>query len=345
MLFFFLLFHAVLYVGMQGWIAWGWMHIRSAPSAKELPPLSVIIAAHNEEGKIRTTLETILQQSYPVFEVWVVLDRCSDHTLDEVQALQRSYSHLFYIEITDIPQGWTGKKYALNKGIAHARYDYFAFTDADCKVERAWLESIGHQFAFGAEIVLGLGLMKRESGLLNLFIRYETFYTAFQYIGMANNGFPYMGVGRNIAYTRKKYQDTDGFSSIQAGLSGDDDLLVNRHAQKITTQTMTRPQSRTYSEAKRNIKEWYIQKRRHISASHQYSRQSKIGLGLFHFSSMFFYLGMFFQVIVGEPQSMAPTFFIFLAKIITGWAIFTYINRLYIFERGLLLFYPLLDLQ
>src|SRR3546814_6078167 len=78
--------------------------------------------------------------------------------------------------------------------------------------------------------------MKR-GGLLNAFIRYETFYTALNYLSFALSGMPYMGVGRNLSYKRSLFFRHKGFASHLHLRSGDDDLFVNRAASKENTRS------------------------------------------------------------------------------------------------------------
>jgi len=52
----------------------------SPDSGSALPPVSVLIAAHNEADRLRRYLPSVLSQEYPVFEVIVALDRCTDES-------------------------------------------------------------------------------------------------------------------------------------------------------------------------------------------------------------------------------------------------------------------------
>ena len=57
----------------------------------KLPPLSVIIAARDEEENLKVFLPRILNQDYPEFELIVALDRCVDDSIKVVQDLQMHF--------------------------------------------------------------------------------------------------------------------------------------------------------------------------------------------------------------------------------------------------------------
>jgi len=134
------------------------------------------------------------------------------------------------------------------------------------------------------EVVLGYGKYIKEKGILNSIVRYETVMTALQYFSYALMGMPYMGVGRNLAYKKSLFLKHKGFISHYNIASGDDDLFINKAAKKGNTQIETDPESFTLSEAKKTFREWWIQKRRHLTAGRYYKFQHKLLLGLYSFS-------------------------------------------------------------
>jgi cellulose synthase/poly-beta-1,6-N-acetylglucosamine synthase-like glycosyltransferase/peptidoglycan/xylan/chitin deacetylase (PgdA/CDA1 family)/spore germination protein YaaH len=90
------------------------------------PPVSVIIAAYNEEKVIERTVDSILQNGYPNMEIVVVDDGSKDGTLE---VLRRGFANQPAVTILTQPNG--GKSAALNNGILHAKYDILIAVDAD----------------------------------------------------------------------------------------------------------------------------------------------------------------------------------------------------------------------
>jgi cellulose synthase/poly-beta-1,6-N-acetylglucosamine synthase-like glycosyltransferase len=257
------------------------------------PGISIVIAAKDEAHNLDGLLQALLNQDFVgKYEIILVLDRCEDDSA-LISARYAEISPLIHrIEIKETPEGWTGKKWALEKGIAAAQFDRIALTDADCIPESGWLQGISDQLDQGNELVLGVGLYRRTSGILNAFVRFETHLTAMQYTGFARLGMPYMGVGRNMAYTRGFFQRAGGFSAIAHRLSGDDDLLVNHFARADKTATLTASGTRTFSTAPPTFKAWWRQKIRHLSAGTGYRLATQFILSLLPALQAIFYLSL-----------------------------------------------------
>jgi cellulose synthase/poly-beta-1,6-N-acetylglucosamine synthase-like glycosyltransferase len=98
----------------------------------EIPALSVIVPARDEEGGIRACLESLLAQDHPRLEIIAVDDRSEDGTgriMDEIA--RESDGRLQVIHVADLPDGWLGKCHALHLGARRATGDLILFTDGD----------------------------------------------------------------------------------------------------------------------------------------------------------------------------------------------------------------------
>lgn len=335
----FLVLFGSIYLIFQALLAFAWLRIsRDNTSVGEPRPVSVIIAARNEYVNLKKFLPSILTQNYPHYEILVVLDRSRDQSQDLLEQWQKEYSHLRVIVQDSLPKDWQGKKWALTQGVKAARNEYLVFTDADCKVGKEWLMEISKQFSPDNEVVLGIGAYLKYPGLLNAFIRYETSYTAFQYIGAAWWKLPYMAVGRNLAYTKKFWEKAEGWERVKERLSGDDDLLINAFAR--TVKVMTSRESYTWSEPKHKFIEWIKQKWRHISASEQYSSKSLLFLGIFHISHLCFYT--FFLLSLQAIPEDTLTWNIFIIRTGISWLVMLSIYKKLPHFR-LMYWYPIWD--
>jgi len=352
------------YCAVLGLLVWQWQRKRSAGNAggnaREEASLaaapiafSIIVAARNEAVALRRLLPAILAQEWAAYEIVLALDRCTDDSLAVAQAFQANYpERVRIVEIDALPDGWTGKKNALNRAIAAASHAWLVFTDADCLVPPTWLpevaaaiadsDRVGDSPADGTELVLGLGMYTRYAGLLNALVRFETVWAALQYVAFARLGLPYMGVGRNLAYTRTLYARAGGFGAHRGRLSGDDDLLVNHAATASNTVVMLAPASVTYSEPKRTWREWLHQKRRHLSASTAYSLRTKIALAVFHGLFMAS-LGGIFCTIAIFPVTFLPMVALYTCRTVISGILFGTVARK-VREKELTLLFPLLEL-
>ena len=270
------------------------------PLNPQTPGVSVIICAHNEADNLQNYLTHILEQDYPLFEVIVINDGSIDDTPHILEHYHRLYPQL---HITFVPTGAriiSSKKLGLTLGVKAAKYDYLLFTDADCTpANKTWIREIMMRYDENTDIVLAYGAYFKEKSLLNRLIQYDTFFHALQFLGMAEAGKPYMGVGRNLSYKKELFIKNNGFSNTLHLCSGDDDLFVNKVANKHNTRIVATPQSITYSIPKNSWSDWLHQKRRHLHVSPYYNTKSKLQIGIEPLTRGAFYLLLILSLCLG----------------------------------------------
>lgn len=255
---------------------------KGKPSADDLPPVSVIIAARNEADNLYNHLPILLEQDYPNYEVIVVVNQSVDESKHILMAYQQHYPHLRLTIIESNKHLRPGKKLSLSIGIKAARHEHLLFTDADCKpVNKSWLKSMASHFTTQHQIVLGYAPYNKTKGLLNFLIRLDTLHIGINYLSFALSRLPYMGVGRNMAYTKTAYEKADGFKSHYALPSGDDDLFIQSAAKKKNYTINIDPESYMYSPAEETWESWLRQKARHYTTSSRYNVIKKTLLGIY----------------------------------------------------------------
>ncbi|HTE38827.1 MAG TPA: glycosyltransferase, partial [Reyranella sp.] len=110
-----------------------------AASPEQWPAVVAVVPARNEADVIAQSVRSLLGQDYPgPFRIVVVDDGSSDGTAAAaLQAPTASTSGpaLDVVSGAELPSGWTGKLWALEQGVRHAKadgaIDYFLLTDAD----------------------------------------------------------------------------------------------------------------------------------------------------------------------------------------------------------------------
>lgn len=99
------------------------------------PTLTVVVPARDEAEKIAATLDALMAADYPGVQVLVVDDRSTDGTGAIMDAYVERYAtqpgRLRAIHITELPEGWLGKTFALMVATENSSSDYLLFTDAD----------------------------------------------------------------------------------------------------------------------------------------------------------------------------------------------------------------------
>ncbi|WP_397361982.1 glycosyltransferase [Olleya sp. R77988] len=264
-------------------------HNKSTPKNN---PVSVIICAKNEAENIKIFLPYILEQDYPDFEVVLINDSSYDDTLDLFEAFALKNNNVKIVNVRNNEAFWGNKKYALTLGIKAAKYNHLLFTDADCKpVSNQWIKEMSAHFNQKQTIVLGYGAYNKiKNSLLNKLIRFETLLTATQYFSFAKIGIPFMGVGRNLAYHRDEFYQSNGFIKHMKIRSGDDDLFINQVATSKNTTFCYTKNSFTTSVPKTSFKNWFKQKRRHVSTAKHYKFSHQFLLATFYISQVLFWI-------------------------------------------------------
>jgi cellulose synthase/poly-beta-1,6-N-acetylglucosamine synthase-like glycosyltransferase len=104
---------------------------KALATTTELPKVSVILPARNEERYISRCLDSLLGQDYPSFEIIVINDSSTDRTREIIMQYASLDSRVVPIDAPPKPEGWVGKNWACYEGYLHANGDLLLFTDAD----------------------------------------------------------------------------------------------------------------------------------------------------------------------------------------------------------------------
>lgn len=265
---------------------------KAVPKASsQTHPVSVIICARDEAANLAKNLPGALIQQYrTTHEVIVVDDNSYDDTKYLLEAFQKEYKQLHVVLLTQEAKFIPGKKFPLSVGIKTAKYETLLLTDADCvPASEFWMDKMQQVYDDNTEIVLGYGAYHKKSGLLNKFIRWETFHTALQYFSYALAGKPYMGVGRNLSYKKELFFRHKGFTAHNHIASGDDDLFIKTAATKTNTKISVDADTFTLSEPAKTWGQWIKQKSRHYSTAKFYKPAHKFLLGLYSLTQFLFY--------------------------------------------------------
>ena len=259
--------------------------------SRQTHPVSIVICARDEAENLADHLPGVLLQEYPTtHEVIVVNDNSVDESKYILEALQKTYKQLNPIELTQEAKMIPGKKFPLAIGVKSAKHEIILLTDADClPASEHWISSMQDTYDDKTELVLGYGPYHKQKSLLNKLIRWETYYSALQYLSYALAGIPYMGVGRNLSYKKTLFYRHKGFSAHNNIPGGDDDLLVNIAATKENTKINIDPDSFTLSRPEKTWKQWIRQKKRHYTTAKYYKKKHRILLGLHSFAQFLYY--------------------------------------------------------
>ncbi|MFQ5424662.1 MAG: glycosyltransferase [Phycisphaerae bacterium] len=135
---------------------WLWQHVEigrihreglRVPSVEaddqtsDCPPLTVIVPARNEAGRIKECIESVLGESIASMQVIVADDRSEDDTAGAVRAAAGGDRRVCLYRIDALPPGWLGKSHALWSAAQTATTEWLLFLDADCRILPGGLRS------------------------------------------------------------------------------------------------------------------------------------------------------------------------------------------------------------
>ena len=200
---------------------------------KELPFISVIIPARNEENNIENCINSVLNSNYPteLFEIIVVNDRSDDATLtivEKIAAIHNTKIKICNILTQTANPNLKGKPGAIKIGIDNAAGELLLMTDADCIVNKNWIYTTVQHFIDAKEENIGMICSYTNvisNNLFHYFQAAEWYYMhTFACAGIGLNTI--LGCfGNNIAITKTAYNKIGGYESLKFSVTEDYILL------------------------------------------------------------------------------------------------------------------------
>jgi biofilm PGA synthesis N-glycosyltransferase PgaC len=190
-------------------------------------PVSIVVAAYNEEAVIERTLRSIADSRYPDLEIVVVDDGSTDRTPQIVAELAAADPR-----IRLLVQSNAGKSAALNRGIAQARGEIIVTLDADTLFTPDTVPNLVRHFAVDDTGTLGAvaGVVK-IGNRRNLLTRWQALEYLTQ-IGVDRAAQDALGAimivpGACAAWRKRAIQHAGGYS--HSTLAEDCDLSLTLH--------------------------------------------------------------------------------------------------------------------
>lgn len=187
-----------------------------------LPFVSVVIPAHNEEGRVGMTLDLLKRQTYPQdkFEVIVVDNNSTDRTAEVAQASGAQV----------IKEHRPGVAWAREAGWKVARGEIILSTDADVQPPDNWVEQMVNRFRQHPELVGltgGLRFFDKPWWFNGFAILLNPFLV---YLGFLMSRGVYNFTGNNMAARKWVYEKVGGFNT---GLHFGEDMDLARRIKQF----------------------------------------------------------------------------------------------------------------
>ena len=257
----------------------------------DLPTVTVVIPARDEEATIGPCVDSVLACDYPPdkLRVIVVDDDSSDRTAELVRrritapALawggETEESRLRLIQIPENRRrARAHKKAAIEKAVADATGELILTTDADCLVPPLWARSLASAFD-APDVAFVSGpvryALRPDASLFERLQALDFFGLMACGAGGIGIGQPNLANGASVAYRRATFEALGGFSGIDHVTSGDDELLMQKisYGTDLRVRFCADPEAVVLTEPVRSLRQFVHQRKRWASKGSQYPRR------------------------------------------------------------------------
>jgi cellulose synthase/poly-beta-1,6-N-acetylglucosamine synthase-like glycosyltransferase len=231
-----------------------------------LPNISVVVPARNEEKNIYRCVESLMSSNYPAdkFEIIAVNDRSNDSTGSLLDKLAMKFKNLKPIHLTEDNKenNLKGKPGALQAGIDVANGDYILMTDADCAVNPDWMKTLAASFInHNLNLIPSFTLIDSK----NLFDKIQETEWIYMHT-MASAGValknPLGCFGNNLSIKKEVYDSLGGYKNIDFSVTEDLALLRAVHNNYGNVQYLCDAKATVTTLPEKTLKDYISQHRR-----------------------------------------------------------------------------------
>jgi len=217
---------------------------------------SIIVPFRNEAENLPTLLHSLSKIAYPktLFEIILVNDASSDAYDSIIEAFKNKNPNINCTLINSNCVTNSPKKDALTTAIKIAKFNWIVTTDADCKVQKNWLNLFNQTIEDKNALFIAAPVkFKNETTFLHHFQNLNFISLLGSTIGSFGVKKPILCNGANLCYNKSTFIELNGFKGNNAIASGDDIFLLEKITQKY-------PEKVCYLKATEAIVETYSEK-------------------------------------------------------------------------------------
>jgi cellulose synthase/poly-beta-1,6-N-acetylglucosamine synthase-like glycosyltransferase len=233
-------------------------------SDEELPSISILIAARNEEQTIIRCLKSIAELDYPSNKIQVLVgnDDSEDNTKELIEGFIKKHQNFEMLTITNTIGKARGKANVLAQLAHQATGEFFLITDADISVGKKWAREIVSFFAHEKlGIVSGITIVE-DKGMFGRMQEIDWMYFMGLLKSSANYGLNCTAVGNNMAIRKVAYWDVGGYENIDFSVTEDFKLYKEVRMRGWQTKNILNENIRNRSAAITTFKQLMHQRKR-----------------------------------------------------------------------------------
>ena len=196
---------------------------------QQLPPISIVITAHDNATEIQRNLPSILTQKYDAgIQVIVVAEKGDSETEDILKLLASQDNRLYYTLIPESSRYMSRKKLAMTVGIKAARHEWVMLTEPTCTpVSDQWIAAMAANCRDGIDMVTGYSNFNDNAPL---YCRFERLQTECYLLHETDSGMAYRHSGANLLLRKRVFMENEGFRGNLNLVRGEYDFIVNKFA-------------------------------------------------------------------------------------------------------------------
>ncbi len=185
----------------------------------DVPMISIVVAARNEEKNIERCIDSLLKLDYPKDKIEILIgnDASQDKTGEILDRLEKEHPELqiFNIEqphLAQKPVLLTGKQFVLSELCSKTKGTYLAFTDADIQVPSTWLKSMVVEMEQDANVAIVSGITSiRRAPFQSL----EWIEALAKIKTLSDYNIPVTALGNNMMVRKSAYDSIGGYQSLE----------------------------------------------------------------------------------------------------------------------------------
>lgn len=200
-----------------------------AAASQPLPPVTILITAHDNLPELERNLHTFLEQKYPTdYQVVVVCQSSDGETIDFLKRQSSENPHLYYTFIPESSRYMSRKKLQITVGVKAAKYEWILLTEPACMAcSEDWLASMTRQCQEPNHLVLGYVSTEESCKSVR---RFDMIRKAYYLLRRAQHTYGYRTNMPNVIFRKSDFMREQGYQGNLEFVRGEYDFLVNKYA-------------------------------------------------------------------------------------------------------------------
>lgn len=200
-----------------------------AAATQPLPPVTILITAHDNLPELERNLHTFLEQKYPAdYQVVVVCQSSDGETIDFLKRQSSENPHLYYTFIPESSRYMSRKKLQITVGVKAAKYEWILLTEPACMAcSEDWLASMTRQCQEPNHLVLGYVSTEESCKSVR---RFDMIRKAYYLLRRAQRSYGYRTNMPNVIFRKSDFMREQGYQGNLEFVRGEYDFLVNKYA-------------------------------------------------------------------------------------------------------------------